>query len=143
MPKSSSFGAPSSVTRMLLGFRSRCTTRLRWAYWTAAQTARNSSRRSETGSRRADACSVIGRPLTYSITRYGWPSGVLPASMKRAMAGCSSRARIVRSVRNCSSESPTAKRPISLTATCCGTSPSRRARYTTPMPPRPTASSSR
>lgn len=38
MPKSSSLGTPSAVTRMLRGLISRCTMRARWAYWTAAQT---------------------------------------------------------------------------------------------------------
>jgi hypothetical protein len=36
MPKSNNLGAPSAVTKMLEGLMSRCTTRLRCAYCTAA-----------------------------------------------------------------------------------------------------------
>ena len=46
MPKSSSLGAPSPVTRMLPGLMSRCTTPRRCAKSTAAQIVRNSSSRS-------------------------------------------------------------------------------------------------
>ena len=31
--------------------------------------------------------SVIGSPCTYSITKYGWPCGVVPASNTLAIAG--------------------------------------------------------
>src|SRR5205807_1432942 len=40
MPKSTSFTCPSGVTRMLPGFRSRCSTACLWAWWTAVQTSR-------------------------------------------------------------------------------------------------------
>jgi hypothetical protein len=44
-PKSRSFTVPPWSTRMFEGLRSRCTTRLRWAYWVASQTVRKSSSR--------------------------------------------------------------------------------------------------
>ena len=43
---------------MLLGLRSRCTTRLRWACWTAAQTLPNRARRSPTVQAAAGAVPV-------------------------------------------------------------------------------------
>ncbi len=57
-PKSSSFGVPSAVTRMLSGLMSRWTTRFWWAYWTPLQTRTNSSSRSATDSRALVAVGV-------------------------------------------------------------------------------------
>ena len=48
----------------------------------------------------ACAYSVIRAPCTYSMTRYGRPSSVVPASITRAMFGCESRASTRRSRRN-------------------------------------------
>ena len=50
MPKSSSFGVPSPVTRIFAALMSRCTTRLRCANCTAAQTWTKSSMRSRMNS---------------------------------------------------------------------------------------------
>ena len=58
MPKSSSFGAPSAVTRMFAGFRSRCTTRFWCAYWTAPQISRNSCSRSRSAELLAIAVAI-------------------------------------------------------------------------------------
>ena len=52
IPKSRSFGAPSAPTRILLGFKSRCTIRRWCAYWTAPHTKRNKRRRALTSSLR-------------------------------------------------------------------------------------------
>ena len=69
MPKSRSFGRPSSPTRMFPGLRSRWTTRLRCAYWTASHTARTISSRARVPKAFAAQYSVMGRPSTSSITR--------------------------------------------------------------------------
>ena len=63
MPKSSSFGSPAAVTRMLAGFRSRWTSRFWWAYWTAAQIRRKRSRRLVDGELVVVAVLVDGQPL--------------------------------------------------------------------------------
>ena len=87
MPKSSSFGAPSRVTRMLRALMSRWTTSRSWEYWTAAHTRPKSASRSRTGRCRAAQYTSIGSPSTYSITTYGTPPSDVPASSRRAMSG--------------------------------------------------------
>ncbi len=72
-------------------------TALRCACCTPSHTAMNSSSRWRRVSRAASQYSVIGRPATYSITKYGWPSGVEPASKTLAIAGCSISASAWRS----------------------------------------------
>ena len=81
IPKSSSFGAPSAPTRMLLGPRSRCTTRWPWALLDRRCTPRdNSGSRSRTGGARSARCAASELPSTSSITRYGCPASVVPPS---------------------------------------------------------------
>ena len=86
---------PSRVTSTLPGFRSRWTTRWRWAKPTARTTWLEEL---EAGARVAMArCrqnSVIGSPSTYSIAMKGWPSAVTPPSTSVTMWGCCSDARI-------------------------------------------------
>ena len=61
---------------------------------------------------------TIGLPSTYSITRYGWPSAVVPPSNTVAMLGCCRRARICRSRRKrLSAASAAAPARITFTAT--------------------------
>ena len=81
-PKSMTLGVgrPStSVTITLLGLRSRWMIPFWWACCTAWQTATNNSRRARTGSRRRSQYSVIGSPLTSSMTKNGWPASVRAA----------------------------------------------------------------
>ena len=81
----------------------------------------------------------MGRPSTYSMTKYGRPSGVVPPSSSRAMFGWVRFARICRSCWN-RRITASVSRPCltSLTATSCWYSwSSRLARYTTPIPPWP------
>ena len=66
---------------MLEGFRSRSM----MAFWCACCTASQTWRKSFESSLRREAltiaqCAVIGMPGTCSMTKYGWPSGVTPAS---------------------------------------------------------------
>ncbi|MEZ6317500.1 MAG: hypothetical protein R3B49_01920 [Phycisphaerales bacterium] len=84
-PKSSSFACPSAPTRMFPGLRSRCTIRRECAYATASAISRKSVIRPSSGSRSAAAVTVV--PSTYSITKYGRPSGVVPPSIRRAIRG--------------------------------------------------------
>ena len=60
MPKSSNFTEPSAVTRMLLGLRSRCTTRCWCAKLTAAHTCRNKRTRSRVPSDARIAVTIDG-----------------------------------------------------------------------------------
>ena len=115
------------------------------AYCTAAHTCRNSASRSRTPSFCASHHAVIGAPSTYSITRYGRPSGVTPPSSSVAMLRCSRRARICRSRRNrATSRSDAPPRITSLIATRFrNCSSSRVASNTVPMPPVPSTRSSR
>ena len=73
--------------------------------------ARRTPRRTAAGARRCERCwvsqcSVIGTPATYSMTKYGRPSGVLPPSKTRAMAGWSIIASAWRSDSNRATTSP-------------------------------------
>ena len=68
-------GRPStSVTSTLPGLRSRWMIPFWWACCTAWQTATNNSSRARTGSRWRSQYSVIGTPLTSSMTKNGWPA---------------------------------------------------------------------
>jgi hypothetical protein len=77
-----------------------------WACCTPWQTSRNSSRRARILSFRRSQYVVIGSPSTYSITKYGCPSSVAPASNTLAIAGWFITASDCRSARNrCSTAS--------------------------------------
>ena len=92
MPKSITLGTgvPScSVTSTFDGFRSRWITPFWCACWTARQTARNNASRSLVVIRLRSQYWVIGAPSMYSITKYGRPLLVAPASKIRAMFGWS------------------------------------------------------
>ena len=67
---------------------------------TAWQTGRNSSSRSRAVSWCWSQYSVIGMPLTSSMTKYGRPAPVVPASSTWAMFGWSISARACRSASN-------------------------------------------
>jgi hypothetical protein len=121
---------------------SACTTSRACACATAAQTGRNSPSVARSDSACADACCVMGWPSSSSITKYDWPSGVMPPSSSRAIFGCCRSERICRSRANCAASASEAKpRRISLTATLWSNTPSSRsARNARPMPPRPSSS---
>ncbi len=92
MPKSITLGTgvPScSVTSTFDGFRSRWIAPFWCACWTARQIARNNASRSLVVKRLRSQYSVIGAPSMYSITKYGRPLLVAPASKIRAMFGWS------------------------------------------------------
>ncbi len=100
IPKSITLGTGSpscSVTITFEGLMSRWITPFWCACCTAPQTATNRSRRSRVLSRLASQYSVIGTPLTSSITKYGRPVSVAPASSTRAMFGWSISASAWRS----------------------------------------------
>ncbi len=83
MPKSMTLGTalPSTfATSTLEGFRSRWMIAFWCACWTPSQTCTNSSSRSRAASRWRSQYSLIGTPFTYSMTKYGRPRGVAPAS---------------------------------------------------------------
>jgi hypothetical protein len=67
---------------------------------TPSQTCVNSSRRACVVSRCRSQCVVIGSPFTYSMAKYGRPSGVVPPSNTVAIAGWSMRASACRSASN-------------------------------------------
>ena len=147
MPKSMTLGTgtPSQVaTRTFGGFRSRWMIPLVWACCTAWQTDTNSSRRPRMPRRAASQCCVMGRPSTYSMTKKGRPSSVVPPSRTLAMFGWSIRASAWRSA---SSRARTLREPIpartSFTATRRRTGAVCSASQTVPMPPSPIGSSSR
>ena len=101
IPKSSSRGSPSSVTRMLEGFRSRCTTSARWAAPTARATSMNSGGRACTVPGAAGRAKAID-PLAFDVF-HGEPwlavLGQPPVDEAR-ICGCLSRARIGALVRS-------------------------------------------
>ena len=71
-----------------------------WACCTAWQTGTNSSSRCRGVSWCSSQYSVIGTPLTSSMTKYGRPASVVPASSTLAMFGWSISARACRSASN-------------------------------------------
>jgi hypothetical protein len=141
IPKSITFttGCPScSVTITFDGLMSRWMIPFWCACSTAWHTFWNSSSRSRIDSFAVSQYSVIGTPRTSSITKYGRPVGVAPASSTFAMLGWSIMASACRSASN---------RPITcrvsipgltifsatfrlIGAVCC-------AMYTNPKPPSP------
>ena len=147
MPKSSSFTRPSGVTSTLLGFRSRCSTRLLCACATAASTSRNSRIRASIEAACASHQRSIGSPSTYSSTKKGcaWPalSLVTPASSNAAMFGCERRANSRDSRAKRSPPSPASTSLWgSFTAALLSKRPSlRRASHTLPIPPAPNSRS--
>ena len=91
-------GWPSySVTSTFDGLMSRWMMPFWWACCTAWQTGTNSSSRSRGVSCCSSQYSVIGTPLTSSITKYGRPASVVPASSTLAMFGWSISASACRS----------------------------------------------
>ena len=132
MPKSSSLGEPSAVTRMFVGLRSRCTTRLRCAWLTASQTRQNNCRRSRTDS----FWSLAVADRSGRRRRTPSPGRARRRAWRRRRAagrctGCSSDARIWRSARKRRSDSPPSRPRTTLMATRCSkSSPSRTARKT-------------
>ena len=89
MPKSSSLTWPSGVTSTLDGLRSRWTIRFACACATASRTSRNSVTRARHIQRiPARQYWSMGSPSTCSMTRYGWPDSVTPASTSCAICGC-------------------------------------------------------
>ncbi len=104
----------------------------------------NSSSRSLIASLFRSQYSVIGNPGTYSITKYGWPCGVVPASKTLAMAGWSMMASDCRSDRNrCTTVWSYIPALISFSATGRCTGPVCSASQTCPMPPSPSLRISR
>ena len=102
-PKSITLGVgrPSTtVTSTFDGLTSRWITPFWWACWIARQTGTNSSRRSRGVSWASSQYSVIGTPLTSSITKNGRPVPVAPASKTLAMLGWSINASAWRSASN-------------------------------------------
>ena len=87
MPKSSSLGSPSAVTRMLPGFRSRWTTRCWWAYCTAAQISRKRRSRSRTGERALAA--ILEQRLALDVLHDEVRLALPRSCRRRAGARCS------------------------------------------------------
>ena len=141
MPKSITLGTgvPScSITSTFDGFRSRWMTPFWCACCTAWQTARNNSSRSLVVSRLRSQYSVIGTPSTYSITKYGRPLVVAPASKTRAMFGWSIIASACRSAsKRASTWAVSMPSLMTLSATRRRMGSRCSARYTVPMPPSP------
>ena len=103
MPKSITFGTgtPScSVTRMFDGLMSRWMMPFWCACWMAWQTWMNSSSRSAVVRLFWSQYSVILMPRTSSMTKYGRPVSVAPASRTLAMFGWSISASAWRSASN-------------------------------------------
>ena len=144
MPKSSSLASPASVTNMFEGLMSRWTTRLACASPTASSTCLTSPMRDASLSARCVQYRSIGSPATYSMTRYGWPVNVTPASSRRAMFGWERRAKKLPSCLKRSSPVPSSLDTCSnLTAANPSNRPSsREASHTLPMPPWPRGRSS-
>ncbi len=142
MPKSMTFG-PSSASRTLLGFRSRCTTPTRWMSRSASASPAISRRNwgSSIGPFRFTCSESVG-PGMYSVAIQGRPAsgsasttGAVKAPLTRRAAATSCR-----------------KRPLnsgSLAYVACTTLTATRipealrARCTTPMPPEPSRDSRR
>ena len=100
MPKSMIFGTgtPSlTATSTLDGLMSRWMIAFWWAWCSPSQTCASSSSRSRVVRWCRSQYSVIGIPRTYSITKYGRPSSIVPASSARAMLRWSIIASALRS----------------------------------------------
>ena len=145
MPKSSSLTSPAAVTSTFDGLRSRWMIRLACACATADCTSRTSRMRSSIDRRSSSQYRSMWRPSMCSRTRYGWPAAETPASMRRAMWGWVSRARIVPSrLKRASPARPTSAAFSSFSAACPSNRPSlRSASQTLPMPPWPIADTRR
>jgi hypothetical protein len=130
--------SPEYATRMFEGLRSRWITPFWCACWTASHTSMNSPMRSSIDRRLRSQCLVIGAPWTYSMTKYGSPRSVVPASKTRATLGWSMSANAWRSA---SKRATTCLESIPglmiFSATRRRTGSDCSARYTTPMPPSP------
>ena len=87
MPKSSSLGVPSAVTRTLAGLMSRWTIRFWCAYWTAAQTCRNSCSRAVVSRRLGVA--VLDDRLALDVLHREVRAGRPASCRRRAGRRCS------------------------------------------------------
>ncbi len=136
-PKSATFTCPEASTRMFSGLRSRWMMPLPWAKsmarhtWTMIFTA-------DWGSMAPPAMSSRRlRPSTYSMTKYQVPS-TCPRSMMLTMLGCERLASAEASFSKRATKSSLLARCRARTFTATSRpSESWRARYTSPMPPRP------
>ena len=72
---------------MFDGFRSRCTTACAVRGLDRLAHGAEEARRSPREARHRAQYSVSGTPSTYSMTKYGVPSGSVSASYRRAMDG--------------------------------------------------------
>ena len=98
MPKSSSFTSPAAVTRMFDGLRSRCRISRLCACATAASTSRNSRTRAGRSSAVRVAVAVDRQAVDVLEHQIGLRvprARRTPASSRRAMFGCASRARML------------------------------------------------
>ena len=76
IPKPTSFGTPSAVTKMLLGFKSRWIIACWWANWTASQTwPKSLSRRGRPAAGCRNTRRSAGRRRTPSRSKAGLPRG--------------------------------------------------------------------
>ncbi len=141
MPKSMTRG-PSSASSTLLGFKSRCTTPAWWMSRSASTRPRASVRRARpVNGPSLSTTSASVRPGTYSVAIHGTSAsasasttGAVKAPLTRRTAAISCRKR----ARNSSSSAYCAC--TTLTATCRPEAD--RPRYTTPIPPLPSRSTS-
>ena len=148
MPKSLIIAEPSSVTRMLPGFTSRCTIRSLWAAASAEPTSapiRAVSRGLRVPRSRRSADS--GVDSTSCITMHGCPSCSTTSNTVTACGWCSPAvmraSRIARSVaasRSRSLRSGWVRSILRATSRCRRSS---HACHTTPMPPEPISLTSR
>ena len=137
MPKSTTFTVPLAVTRTFSGFRSRCTTPAACAAPSAPATSIATATACSGENRDAPSTSRSERPSTYSLAMKRQPSASSNAYTV-ATDGCvmvaAARASRRRRSRCSGSVDTSGGNPLSATSR-----PRRRsrARYTTPMPPRP------
>jgi hypothetical protein len=137
IPKSSTFTAPAWSTRMLPGFRSRWITPRWCACVTPSHTERNSRTRAATPRPAAWACSVMDRPSTSSIAKYGRPSRAAPTPNTCATHGWRRRPRNSDSSWNRRSRAPLPMPDRSSLSATRRRGRSCSASYTTPIPPSP------
>ena len=132
-------GTPSRrVTRTFEGLMSRWMIPFWCACWIAWQTGMNSSSRSPGVRPLRSQYSVIGTPLTSSITKKGRPVSVAPASRTPAMLGWSIIARAWRSASKRAMTWPVSMPGLmTFSATLRRMGVSCSAMKTTPMPPSP------